>query len=301
MRLGFLLISFSLGFLGLSPGQPRLSGFVQPGFEYEFGDDPRSSFSVNRATIEFESQLLPLIGGRVTADLARTEPLLDAYLQLGVPGKFELRVGQFKVPQGLERLTPETELGLIEYSLTTRKLTSLRDIGVQIGVHSPRFGIELGLFNGEGPNSWDRNDHKDGVARVRLKPLRFVGLGGSYYLGKTGPEWRLIDRRILGAELEMEIERLSLKGELLGGVNGATELQGFYLQAGYRVWPQVQPVLRYERFDPNLNRPGDGVEIITLGLNLFLIGHNKLQINYLLKEDSPVEDGELLVQFQVQI
>lgn len=306
MRLGSLLaLSLGLGFLGLSPGRPRIGGFVQPRFGYEFGDDPANTFSVKRAGIGLEAQLSPFVEGRVTADLADTlgRPLMDAWLQIGIP-KIEFRVGQMKVPQGLERLTPETELDLIEYSLATRNLTTIRDIGVQIGFRAPRFGVELGLFNGAGRNSPDENDHKDGVARVRLKPLRFIELGGSYYLGKTGPDGALVDRRRLGAELGMKFEKLSLSGELLRGMNHKTELQGFYLQSGYELWPQAQPVLRYERFDPDLGLPDDGVNIITLGLNLLPIGHKlKLQLNYLLKEEEgpPVKNDELLVQFQMQL
>ena len=58
---------------------------------------------------------------------------------------------------------------------------------------------------------------------------------------------------------------------------------GWYVQAAAYVVPKLlQGVVKYDTFDPNLNRTGDETNTWTLGLNYYIKGHDlKLQLDYL--------------------
>ncbi|HRF40693.1 MAG TPA: porin, partial [Saprospiraceae bacterium] len=87
---------------------------------------------------------------------------------------------------------------------------------------------------------------------------------------------------------------------------------GFFVQALYMTPWKVQPVVRYERFDPNMEMaadqlgflPEDGMQnVITYGLNYFFNEKVRFQINYLYKAEETgkleVKNDILLTQFQI--
>lgn len=63
----------------------------------------------------------------------------------------------------------------------------------------------------------------------------------------------------------------------------------------------LQPVIKYETFDPDIDEDLDSQSIITWGLNYFFNDWTRLQINYLYKaEEVEVKNDEILVQLQVK-
>src|SRR5947199_183458 len=95
----------------------------------------------------------------------------------------QIKVGQYKAPFGLEQLTPDTSLFIIERSLPTGAITPERQIGVQLwGKPFTNIWPEqkdlltyyAGIFNGNGRNTTN-NDNNNFMYVGRLEFLPFKG------------------------------------------------------------------------------------------------------------------------------
>ena len=113
--------------------------------------------------------------------------LYEAYAQLNYSSRFNLRVGKFKPPVGLERLQSDDDTSFIERGLPTLLVPS-RDIGYQLSgdIVKKRLSYAVGVFNGVPDNSLSdasASDHRDYAARIFLTPFlpesdsRLSGLG----------------------------------------------------------------------------------------------------------------------------
>jgi len=99
----------------------------------------------------------------------------------GIP-EANIKLGQWKAPFGLEQLTPDTKLFMIERSLPTGALTPERQVGVQIWgkpfTHlwpdeKDLLTYYAGIFNGNGRNvNTNDNNNFMYVGRLELMPLK---------------------------------------------------------------------------------------------------------------------------------
>jgi phosphate-selective porin OprO/OprP len=101
--------------------------------------------------------------------------LYEAYTQLNYFSRFNLRVGKFKPPVGLERLQSDDDTNFIERGLPTL-LAPSRDIGYQLSgdIIKSRVNYAVGVFNGVADNSLSDasvSDHRDYAARIFLTPF----------------------------------------------------------------------------------------------------------------------------------
>src|SRR3984957_15815462 len=101
--------------------------------------------------------------------------LYEAYTQLNYFSRFNLRVGKFKPPVGLERLQSDDDTSFIERGLPTLLVPS-RDIGYQIGgdLVKRRAAFQVGVFNGvpdNGLSDASPSSHRDYAARIFLTPF----------------------------------------------------------------------------------------------------------------------------------
>ncbi|HHE38379.1 MAG TPA: hypothetical protein ENL20_07375 [Candidatus Cloacimonetes bacterium] len=64
----------------------------------------------------------------------------------------------------------------------------------------------------------------------------------------------------------------------------------------------LQPVVKYESYDPDLDTENDKQSIITFGMNYFFNDWTRLQLNYLYKAEETFEisNDEILMQLQVK-
>ncbi len=115
--------------------------------------------------------------------------LYEAYAQLNYFSRFNLRVGKFKPPVGLERLQSDDDTTFVERGLPTLLVPS-RDIGYQLSgdIIKRRVSYAVGVFNGvpdNGLSDASASDHRDYAARIFLtpfqpatnSPLRGLGVG----------------------------------------------------------------------------------------------------------------------------
>lgn len=90
-------------------------------------------------------------------------------------------------------------------------------------------------------------------------------------------------------------------------VLGSVDRAGFWAQAMYMTEWNIQPVIKYEQYDPNTDDENSSSDlamqkITTFGLNYFFNDWTRLQINYLYKaeEDHEEANDEILMQLQVK-
>jgi phosphate-selective porin OprO and OprP len=97
----------------------------------------------------------------------------DAYVEFAKITAATLRVGQYKVPFGLQELTSDTRQEFVDRSIVNSKFAPSRDIGLMLLGYAwdRKFGYQVGLFNGSGQNNPQEDQKEMYAARVWIDPL----------------------------------------------------------------------------------------------------------------------------------
>jgi phosphate-selective porin OprO/OprP len=180
---------FALG-AGDGSFQLRLRGYLHSDARLYVHDHEASadSFLLRRVRPVLEATLFSRFDFRLMPDFGDGKTVLqDAYLDARFHPYFQLRVGKYKAPMGLERLASAVDLRFIERGLPTA-LVPNRDVGLMIHGDSPAGALTyaLGVFNGvpDGASA-DADDHdgKDVVARAFVRPFNASGYSSLQGLG----------------------------------------------------------------------------------------------------------------------
>jgi phosphate-selective porin len=163
----------------------NLTGDFAEQFDFKVEGDFEQSDSAITAL-----KSVDLTTGKTTTvtNSTRTEfSATDIFVNWHAIPEANIKVGQWKAPFGLEQLTPDPKLFIIERSLPTSALTPERQIGVQIwGKPLTNLWPEqkdlvtyyAGIFNGNGRN-FNTNDNNNFmyVGRLELQPFKGKLLG----------------------------------------------------------------------------------------------------------------------------
>jgi len=287
----------------------KLTGWTQVQYvDWKTGVD---NFSVRRSRLSLTGDIMKKMHYKIQMDLAKTPTLLDASVDYEFSKAFQIRVGQFIIPFSLELVTATSDVDMVNRSQPEEKLSpgrdnsaQGRDVGVSVfGTYSV-VDYTVAVLNGAGINKPDTNSHKDLAGRVVIHPFEHLAVGGSYYLGKQSAtaDAPLVTRDKAGLELALVYPRASLKAEYYFAKDDKISRDGWYVQAGYFVLPkQVQVLLKADAVDMNRDLAGDRITRYTAGVNWFIAGRTKLQVNYELF-DGELEKNDnhaILAQFQV--
>jgi hypothetical protein len=140
-------------------------------------DPHRSEFLLTHAELILEGHVFSrMFGYRLQLDAAESPTINDAYVQIGnVPmaRSHALRIGQFKVPYGLQRLTWSGELEFINISTPMSAFSLERDIGVMLvgGPLAGRLQYQVAVMNGAGAGKPNDNIDLAYAARVVAAPF----------------------------------------------------------------------------------------------------------------------------------
>lgn len=178
--------------------QVKLRGFVQADTRTFFDNSNTSNvdqFLLRAARPSIETRLYDTFATKLMVEFAGDRArVVDAYADYLAHPAFNLRVGKFKAPIGLERGQSETELMLIERNLPTN-LVSDRDMGIMFygDPIAQVLEYQLAFTNGSadlGDSFGDFDDGKEVTARLFAHPFRNsdavvfrglgVGIAGSY-------------------------------------------------------------------------------------------------------------------------
>jgi phosphate-selective porin OprO/OprP len=190
-----------------------LGGFIQmnfedgdvSAFEGRFGQTAlKDRFRLRRARINLTGDFAENFDFKVEGDFESSDGLnssrtafeaTDIFVNWHQFPEAQVKVGQWKAPFGLEQLTPDTTLYIIERSLPTGAITPERQIGVQLwgkpftNVWPDQKDLVTyyaGIFNGNGRNITNNdNNNFMYVGRLELLPFKakIFGQDSSLKLG----------------------------------------------------------------------------------------------------------------------
>jgi phosphate-selective porin OprO/OprP len=190
-----------------------LGGYIQvnfedgdvSAFEGRFGLTAlKDRFRLRRARINLTGDFAENFDFKVEGDFENSDGLsssrtafeaTDIFINWHQFAEANVKVGQWKAPFGLEQLTPDPSLIIIERSLPTGAITPERQIGVQIWgkpftnvwpEQKDLLTYYAGIFNGNGRNtSVNDNNNFMYVGRLELMPFKdkIFGQDSSLKLG----------------------------------------------------------------------------------------------------------------------
>ena len=294
---------------------PRLSGYVQAGYEWSDGS---SSFFIKRVRLDLRGALARTLDYRVQLEFASSPKIVDAYLHYKPFRQLNFKLGEYKIPFTIENTDyVPLKFELIEYPLALQRLMgfaepiggryvggamqggeTLKDTGRDMGLtlHGSFFpcgerallSYDVGVLNGAGINLRDNNRSKDVVARLTLRPVRGLTLSGSWYGGEYGAD--CLERQRVSAGVCYDRGRGVVRGEWIGGRTGyaATEeyaagtfdSSGWYVLGGVRLTPTLMPVVRYDTLLPDTASADSRQTNWTAGILWCPVRPLRCQLNY---------------------
>lgn len=177
----------------------RIRGLLQLDSRWFFNNEVpnNDAFVIRRARFYLEGQLNRLVDFTLAPDFSGSAfTLLDANLNFAFDKAFQLRVGRFKPPVGLEYVQSDSWAFMVERSLVTN-FVPFRDLGVLASgeLLEGRVNYSVGVMNGVGDganaaNTGDYDNEKDVQGRVFIFPFRLqkgsplsglgFGIGGTF-------------------------------------------------------------------------------------------------------------------------
>ncbi len=266
---------------------PQVGGFAK--MTYKWNDAGTSNFNINYVRVWLFGDISRQFDYRIQAEFAKPK-LIDAYLRWKPTEAFNIQFGQFHVPFSLEGPLNPTKWETIETAKVVDEITGLpdtRDLGVAFYGKFLKtkdehylFDYNVGIFQGEGKNTDDKNKSKDVIGRLKFFPTKELCLTGSYSYGERGEKY--IRNQRAAAGIEYQGTAFSLRSEYLWHKQGKGEFavknDGCYVVAAYKLG-DFAPALRYNFYNQE-DRYCQSDYIV--GLNYSPVKYVKLQLNYTL-------------------
>ncbi len=312
-----------------------LAGYAQARYQVLEEAGKPDGFDIRRARLDVKGIISPYWSYRVQFDLAGTPKLIDAYAELKLNDYLNITFGQAKIPFSLENLASSTKLELIDRSQVVEALTARgkdvggnqngRDIGILLGgtllklKDRPVVDYRLGVYNGSGINTADKDEKKDYAARLIFYPVTGLAVSGALYNGsRFVPEVKevktngvvttpyaaekSVDRNRYGFDLSYDLKNLSVRSEYIHGTDEQFEREGYYVQGGYYFMEKkLQVLAKYDFYDSDKAKTDDASTWVVLGANYNFNANTKLQVNYSTKQEegTNIDNNFANVQFQI--
>ena len=308
-------------------------GFIQPQFEYypnPDSDQEQMTFSYCRARLGVVGEVPYDVSYYFMMEFAPfmtdSPYMLDAFMSYTRLPFAKISFGQFKQPFSMERNSSCSGLHTIYRSKVVGELAMDRDLGIMaMGNLAEGLDYRLAVMNGTGKNSKDDNKGKDIVGRLIYAPIEFATFGAGFVSGNSESSVEGADddtKSRYGVDFELRHMNFLAQGEYIQGkdegsytvgggcggdpeiVQGTVERNGLFVTLLYDTEYNLQPVLKYERYDPDTEVEDDMWHSWTVGFNYFLNDWTRLQVNYIRNIEDFVpafENDEFVVQMQVKI
>lgn len=259
----------------------------------------------------------------------------DAYIAWTKYDYANVKMGQFKTPFGYEQLQSDSTIFFAERSFVSDRFTMGRELGASVSGDflEKRLGYVVGAFNGPASNN-GFNDNEQFTYVGRLTGVPWKGkinnwesqwsVGADAYssrdtaagaisiqdFGFTGDTFAG-DRQVWSVDTQFKMGPFDVQGEYFRGHFKPTNrtpfarvnADGFQVTAAAFVIPKIlQPAIRYESFNPDVNKEGDSTDEWVFGLNYYIKAHDlKLQLDYHLGNMSGQRDnqGRLIARAQL--
>lgn len=152
---------------------------------------------------------------RLQLEVNNTPHVKDATLEWVHWKEFSIKAGQFKRAFTFEDPYNPFDVGVGDYSQLTKKLSGFsdriggeasnnggRDLGIQfqgdvlpVGKDKhPLIHYQVGVFNGQGINGWDKNKQKDFMGTIQFRPIKDLYIGAFGWKGNYTKDGVTVDR-----------------------------------------------------------------------------------------------------------
>ena len=310
----------------------QLPGTSSPG-------SSKGSFRIRRAKTELTGWVwrreltyeLQLSWAGAEPGTSTTSPLEDFILNWDASKnqRFQIAVGQFKVPLGRQEMTSSNRLEFADRDLLSGEFSRGRDVGVQLWGLLGKGKVEYraGLFNGNpAARPENDNDKYQFNARLMFQPFGDVRYSESDFESRDGKPLLAVageyernnqhgstniddlDTRIFGLDAVFKYHGLFLFAEYFARhrtpeTSPAFDSNGFHAQAGYfLIRDRLEVAARWAGYDPSDLIPDNDRKEVGGVVNYYFNRHNlKLQADFRQIDDDGREtkNQELRVQAQV--
>lgn len=317
-----------------------INGYAQGGWSYQ---DPRghktNAYNLKRTLLWAKARITDRWSFLFMNDFSSVVQEFYTDYRFSKDQSLTVRFGQFKHSYSMENPLSPAQVELIDvYSQAVLFLAGEgndplhgvnygRDLGLMVfgDLAKGVLHYELALMSGQGVNCRDRNNQKDFIAKLELRPVEGFRIVTSGYLG-TGhavgtAEWNpgvgvgdnyRRNRYSVGAEYKTqayagttykEPRPASIRAEWLGGQDGQVGSRGGYVTACFPVLGALDLVASGETFDRNTKTDGWDQTNLTAGLQYWFYKKCRVQLQYtrcLCGENISTNDYDWL-QAQVQV
>ena len=296
-----------------------LNGYAQGGWSYQNpnGKD-QNAFNLKRTLLWAKARITDRWSFLFMHDFSSVPQEFYTDYRITKGKQLTVRFGQFKHSYTMENPMSPTQLELIDvYSQAVLYLAGEgpdplngvnygRDQGLMLfgDLLHDRLHYELALMSGQGINRKDANNQKDFIAKLEVRPINGLRIGGSGYLGtgnavnKNTVAWNPTiqegdnykrNRYSVGAEYKTapyckgeykEARPASVRAEWLGGKDGDVGSRGGYVTTCIPVYDALDVVASGETFDRNTKVDGWDQTNLTLGLQYWFYKKCRLQMQY---------------------
>ena len=310
----------------------QLPGTSSPG-------SSKGSFRIRRAKTELTGWVwrreltyeLQLSWAGAEPGTSTTSPLEDFILNWDASKnqRFQIAVGQFKVPLGRQEMTSSNRLEFADRDLLSGEFSRGRDVGVQLWGLLGKGKVEYraGLFNGNpAARPENDNDKYQFNARLMFQPFGDVRYSESDFESRDGKPLLAVageyernnqhgstniddlDTRIFGLDAVFKYHGLFLFAEYFARhrtpeTSPEFDSNGFHAQAGYfLIRDRLEVAARWAGYDPSDLIPDNDRKEVGGVVNYYFNRHNlKLQADFRQIDDDGREtkNQELRVQAQV--
>ncbi len=171
-------------------------GYIRTTYDYSIVEDEDNSneFDLLLATLGFMADIneysqvfvftyanYPANSGSSSRDYFG---ILDAEIRFKPMKNLKLTMGQFVTPFASENLQSSSKIDFTNRGFVVANSPAYRDIGAHLNYKNDILSITGGVTNGSGMNTFDRNNHKNIVARADVRPFAGMRIAGGASIGK---------------------------------------------------------------------------------------------------------------------
>jgi phosphate-selective porin OprO and OprP len=272
--------------------------------------------------------VLPCTVGGSTLSLSnrRGPDLRDLYFDITKNPWFSARLGQFKVPFGIQELTSSGDQEFVDRSIASEAFAPSRDQGAMLwGLsYEKRFGYEVGIFNGNARNrATNDNERYLWAVRVHWDPSGEYKLSESAVDHPDKPNWTvgaaysnnatdaLGDHTVETEEVffGLKYKRLFVLADGYSRTSQTSSVdvdsEGSIVQVGYFFIPRkLELALRWSELDPDKDLDDNTQTETRLGFGYYVNKHDlKFQADYgtIENEASATDEDTDFFRAQLQI
>lgn len=332
LSLSFIFVSATAGaqnsakdFLGGLLSRTTLHGYAHVGYQMKSDSKTtENSFLSKYIFLIADAQITERWSARMMYGF-NAGGVHDLYLDYMAAPWLHFRLGQFKTTFGMENPNSPATQELIDVcSQATNYFAGSapdplfgnhagRDAGVKAwgNLLDGQLYYEVGLYNGQGINQKDLNNHKDLEGKLTWTFMKGLSMTGSFHLGKghavglsdANPDIKIgdnykRDRWALGAQYTGD-NGLKVRMEYMRGKDGKVDGEGYYALACLPIKGHLEGILSYDYLNKNKDLGMSKTNYVA-GLQYWFYDRCRVQAQYTYS-DSDYYLCQHTVQVQLQL